>query len=294
MERELEKIFLFTVTLRVFGRRVYNFNDLRKVVDKLYNCHVVPGEKGEEFRMRVKTIGDQLTYPFEKWEAEEHGFSDVKEYYRWKEQQMRKENDFLGVFVGPGDQDLICDWVIAYHHDREAYPEDKQDVSDVDYVLVNYGYDFADKPYHRGYRLKPNGKWVYTSNMVYDCQKIYEIPYEERTFSTNCYELDYKIVGEVLKKYGFVFTKDGWKLPYEKRAERLIVERSQEIFGNNIKRLRIVGAAKPETVEINIEILPWDMSQAKQKLADVERNAPNLLKLNNHRLIFTFLEREPK
>ena len=289
LERELEKIFLFTVTLRVFGRRVYNFNDLRKVVDKLYNCHVVPQEKKEEFHMRAKTIADQLLYPFEKAEAEEHGYSDVKEYYRQKEQQFRKEHQFLGVFVSPGDQDLICDWVISYHNEQEMYPENKQAVSDVDYVLVNYGYDFADKPYHRGYRLKQNGKWVYTSNMIYDCEKIYEIPYEERDFSTNCYELDAKIVMEVLKKHDFVFTKEGWKLPYEKKAERLIVDRSQEIFSTNIKRLRIVDPVKPDTIDIKIEIIPWDASLAKQKLANIETNEPYLLKLNSHNLIFTFL-----
>jgi len=42
LERELERVFLFTVSLRVFGRRIYNFNDLRKVVDKLYNCEIAP------------------------------------------------------------------------------------------------------------------------------------------------------------------------------------------------------------------------------------------------------------
>lgn len=292
LERELEKVFLFTVSLRVFGRRVYNFNDLRKVVDKLYNCHVVPLTKKEEFEMRVKTIAGQLLYPFEEAEAQEHGFTDVKAYFKWKEQELRRQNSFFDIFVSLGDQDLIVDWVIAYHSDLERYPEDKPSLDDVDYVLVNYGYDFADKPYHRLYRYKEsNRKWVYVSNMVNNCEDVYKESAEERNFNTNCYELDRKIVQEVLTRSGFVFTKAGWTLPYAKRAERLVVERSQEIFGNNIKRLRIVGTVKPEDPDINIDIVPFDVSWSKQKLANIERDEPNLLKLNSHRLVFTIQQK---
>ena len=211
LERELERVFAFTVSLRIFGRRVYNFNDLKKTVDKLYSCFVVPYEKYREFEMRAKMIGEQLIYPFHKWEAEEHGFTDVKEYLKWKEQQNRRENDFLGVYVGPGDQELIDDWVEAYYQAEKEEPGTWRGLDAVDSILVNYGYDFADKPHHRGYRLKPNGKWVYTSNMISNREEVFKEPYEDRSFSTNNYELDREIVVEVLKKRGFVFTKTGWQ-----------------------------------------------------------------------------------
>jgi len=93
--------------------------------------------------MRAKTIADQLFYPFEKEEAEEHGFSDVKAYEKWKEDKMRRDNDFMGVFVGPGDQELITDWVENYYHELELHPEERSDIDAVDTALVNYGYDFA-------------------------------------------------------------------------------------------------------------------------------------------------------
>jgi len=302
LERELERVFLFTVSLRVFGRRIYNFNDLRKVVDKLYNCEVAPREKIEEMQMRAKTIADQLFYPFEKAEAEEHGFSDVKAYEKWKEDKMRRDNDFLGIFVGPGDQELITDWVENYYHELELHPEERPDIDAVDTALVNYGYDFSNKQHHRGYRLMANGKWVYTSNMIYNKEDVFKEPYEERSFPTNNYELDREVVMEVLKRKGFVFTPKGWKLPLELHIKRLLDDRVEEIFGSNASSYRMkwiadgyvnVNAAtdkppkfEPEEREIEVELRVWEPARAEAKLREIEEKEPELLTLDGYELHF--------
>jgi len=150
----------------------------------------------EERKAYVNMVAKQLIYPFEKEEAEEHGFTDVKEYEKQRDAQIRAENSFLGFYVGQGDQNLLDDWASDY-----GKPEDWHGLDLPDRLLIDYGYGFDEKT-----------KRMYSkSGRVVSKEDVMKLEGEEKSFPTGNYETDRDIVLAVLKRWNWVFTKDGWK-----------------------------------------------------------------------------------
>jgi len=199
-ESELESV---TAEQKEYVKKLYE--EAKRWLNE-WHRYVESPEYKREKEYFVKVFAERLIYPFEKWEAEKHGFKSIEKYKRWKEKVERERNSFYGFYVGEWDQQNI---VLAAKSAVEE-PETYNWLDPVDAALIDYGYDFARYQPNKAYQFI-NGKWVYTPFPRKPKAIVLGLPEEERDFPTHNYFIDRKIVEAVLQRYGWKFGVKGWQ-----------------------------------------------------------------------------------
>lgn len=165
-------------------------------------------ELEKEKRMYAKLLAERLMYPFYKWEAEKHGFTDVKEYLEWRVEEDWKRNQFHGVYVSEGDQHYIQQVMQGYT------PKSYRGLDSINAVLLEYGYGFAEYQPNPKFKWNPEIGWyVNPSPKRRSKETVLNLPASRNMFPVGNYSYDRETVKAVLLRHGWTFGVEGWEKP---------------------------------------------------------------------------------